>query len=285
MAYYFMIENRKKNEKSNFEAIDISKSPAFLRFSNFNGNKYSLEDIDAFTIHFENEKELITHLFKGGIISMQDTRKPMSIRQKKHNEYRKVPYGFLYQKDIEYFMEPKKLISKIMDKLYTGDYEFLQALGDRYENSKICGVTASEVKLYATDAKVNQYSEKYLYAEDENRDTLVARLVKLIIYDHYAGNKIVYKKDKDGKYIVKSKGLHDLILFVNNYESKEKTNEKVSSKSEETTPSELTYYESLFEIDSKTEETDEHEESKCKKRVLTKDNQIEGQYNLFDLMN
>jgi len=289
MAYYFMVEKRDRTNKRNYVAIDVSKSPCFSRLSNLKENRFKLQELDYFTMMFNNEEELRRHLFKEGLINMEDSRRPLSIRNKINGEYEKVRYDFLYQKDLEYIVDPNKLIKRIEDKLYEEDFTFLADLANNYVNHRYCGWTAFDVRLHASDSIRNNYSKCYLYREDENRDNLIKRMIKLIIYKSYRGRKgfIFYKTDESGKPIVNYLELHKLLAFINNYERKERQKISEDENSKTNNFEGLEYEQTIFDIASNEEQKSEYTEdiitskNEVKKRILSKDSQIDGQYSLF----
>lgn len=253
MAYYLMVEIKGKG-RSIYEAIDISDSPCFTRFSIHKGNMYELQELDYFTMMFNNRKELLTHLVKNGFIDMKTSRKPISIRRKSNDDFIRVPYDFLYQDSLEYIVEPKRVIQEIENKLYQEDYEYLADLANCYVKDRLCGSTAFEVRNYASSGVKNRnsYSIRYLYDRDENRDMLVTRLIKLIIYKHIQcrNGNILYQKDKTGKLVIDYRRLHDLVACMIHLEKnkKKKVNSDLLESQNTSEYSECEYDESIFDI-------------------------------------
>ena len=54
MAYYLTIEKK----KGYYVPLEITKSKYFSRLSNLKGNGSTLQEIDMFTMMFDNEKQL-----------------------------------------------------------------------------------------------------------------------------------------------------------------------------------------------------------------------------------
>ena len=251
MAYYFMVEER----KGQYSPLDITKSARFTRKSRLKGMGCEIKEIDLFTSSFNHEKELREHLILNGILSIENASKNLSVRIKKGDKYKKVMYDFLYQKDIQYLVDPKLLIKRINNKLLIQDYGFISEFASHFANDYGCSSTALEVLKYAKDSIRMGDTYKHFYDRDENGDMELTRLIKLIIFDNF--------QRKDGKIVYTGKinnlNLHRVIAFVNNYDKKVE-NEKKS-------------IDDLSLPETKTS---------TKKKVLKKDKQVPGQLNLFD---
>lgn len=251
MAYYFMVEEK----KGKYSPLDITKSACFSRESRLKGMGCEIKEIDLFTASFNHEKELREHLILNGILTPENVSKNLSIRIKKGDKYKKVMYDFLYQKDIQYLVDPKLLIKRINNKLFIQDYGFISEFASHFANDYGCSSTALEVLRYAKDSIRMGDTNKHFYDRDENGDMELARLTKLIIYDKF--------QRKDGRIIYTGKvnnlNLHRVIAFVNNYDKKIENENKITE--------ELSLSETKIS---------------SKKRVLKKDKQIPGQLNLFD---
>ena len=173
MSYYFMVQTK----KGEYIPLDITKSKCFARMSNSKGMNCTLNEIDIFTTMFFDENELRETLVKEGILPLEYAYKELSIRRKEKGKYIKVMYDFLYQKDIEYLMNPKKIINKINHKLYEDDFRFIQELTNHFYKYRDCSSTLPEVRDY-TNISI-QYGQKDLRfnKRDENGDNiLVGRL-------------------------------------------------------------------------------------------------------------
>ena len=215
MAYYFMVEKK----KGQYIPLDITKSKCFSRTSNLKGIGAKLQEIDLFTMMFYNEKELRDLLLKEGILSLELYDKPLSIRFKKNEKYNKVMYDFLYQKDIEYVMEPRKIIKRINDKLLNEDFRFVEKIANNYLKYHECSSTAADVRAYANDSIIYGRRSRYFDTElDEYGDNVLIRMLKLLIYDYYQypNGKVEYRSTFAKKY----RNLHSIIAFVNNYDKK-----------------------------------------------------------------
>ena len=99
MAYYFMLENK----KGSWEKLNIPNSKYFRKISRYKQySACSLEEIDYFTMMFDDEEELRMSLLKEGILTPDNINKPLSIRLPRRDTFKKVMYDFLYQKDLIY---------------------------------------------------------------------------------------------------------------------------------------------------------------------------------------
>lgn len=212
MAYYFMVQNK----KGEFIPLDITKSKCFTRLSNSRGMNCTLNEIDIFTTMFFDENELRKTLVEEGILPLQYAYKELSIRRLNKGKYIKVMYDFLYQKDIEYLMDPARIINKINGKLQNGDFRFIQELTNHYFKYRDCSSTLPEVRDYINMSIMLGQKDLRFNKRDENNDNVLIRMLKLLIYE--------YIQDRNGKvrYTNKIKylNLHSMIAFTNNYENK-----------------------------------------------------------------
>ena len=255
MAYYFMVEGK----KGKHIPIEIGNSKYFQdKIRKYKkAFAYSLQEIDKFTMMFDNEIELRERLCEEGILPFHLFEKPISIRNLNKNEYNKVPYDFLYQKDIEYIMEPERLIEKIMRSFYEGDLLLIKKITSRFSEEYRCKTTVSEVRQHIEYSIRENRLSRHFNELDENNDKLLPRLLKLIILENYDNKqgKVVYKDT------VNYRNLHILIALVNYHEeTKNKQNEQKEIRIEKTKESS-----SVIEI-KKEEQT---KNTQVKKRTLT----------------
>ena len=212
MAYYFTVEIKKGNNIP----LEIKNSIYFqtIQRKYTKDCAYSLQEIDSFTMMFDNELELRERLVEEGILPFELFKKPLSIRFYKNNMYKKIPYDFLYQEDIEYIMEPDRLISLIMKRYYQNEFIFIRKLSSHFSEVYECSTTAKEV-VRLSEASIFQ-GQRHIGLEelDRNGDMPVSRMLKLLILTHYEkpNGMIEYKEQ------VNYRNLHDLIAFVNNYD-------------------------------------------------------------------
>ena len=249
MAYYMTIQKK----KGEYSPIDITKSKYFMRTSKFKGMGMSLEEVDLFTMMFNDEKELRKALIDENMLDSKYIESPLSIRLLRNNKYHKVMYDFLYQKDMEYVLEPKFIIKRIDDKLTDNDFRFVNAFANNYMNFHECLSTAPEVREFANQSIRNGIKSDYFNKLDENNDNPLVRMAKLLIYKYYQNTygKITYSNE------IIYRNLHSIIAFINNYD------QKYSSEIDKNQIS-------LFEVNN------------TKKKVLKKDRQIDGQFSLFE---
>ena len=252
MAYYLTLDRRGKEPI----LLDIDKSKYFSRISRYKGNKASIEEMDVFTMMFSNEQELRKALILEEIIPLNEWDKPISIRRKNGDKFDKVMYDILYQKDLEYFMNPEKLIARINNKLLTYDFTFIDEYVKYFRNFRDCSSTLPEVRN-ANNESIRTGMRSQLFdidiLEGTSNDNLLVRMTKLLIYKYYQTNNgnIIYKDE------IKYLNFHRVLAFVNNYDNKDKS------------------YEVANQMYIPFEDT--------KKRIKKKSNhEIEGQSSLFD---
>ena len=251
MAYYLTLEK----EKGKFTPLDITKSKYFTRTSNLKGNRCTLAEVDAFTMMFNDERELRGALYREGFTDIQNAGKALTIRILRNNKYHKVMYDLLYQKDLEYIGNPQKIIDLINDKLQIGDYRFVERYANTFFNFYDCKSTGPEVREFATstirDGKISSHFNEL----DENLDNPLTRMTKLLIYDYYQApsGRVEYKNT------VKYRNLHLILAFINYYNKK--------------------YQEELCEL-KENEGQQSLFDVKTKKKI--KKDHIDGQINLFN---
>lgn len=214
MAYYLMVEKK----RGIYQPINI-KNSKYYQPKNNKFNKpcaHSLQEIDEFTMMFNDEIELRERLVEEGILPFSLFEKPLSIRHPKKEQYIKVPHDFLYQKDIEYVIDPTRLISLVMERYYQNDFIFIKKLASYFSEVYECSTTAPEVARLAEASLYQGRRHPGLEEIDRNSDAMVARMLKLLILKHYEqpDGKIKYKNE------VNYRNLHDLIAFINNYDKK-----------------------------------------------------------------
>lgn len=230
MAYYFMSEV----SKGKYRPINISNSKYFQEL-NRKFNKpcaYTLEEIDKFTMMFEDEIELRERLVEEGVLPFSLFEKPLSIRYLQKDEYKKVPYEFLYQEDIEYIMEPSRLVEKIMRKFYGHDFLLIKKIVSRFDGDHYCQSTLPEVRQHLEASIREEQINKHFFDVDENNNQLLPRLLKLLILESYStkNGKVIYR-DK-----VRYRNLHTLIALINYYDKEDEIIEESTFKTNEETP-------------------------------------------------
>lgn len=227
MAYYLTFEKKRQE----YIPLDITKSSCFTRLSRLKGMGSEINEIDMFTTSFNHEQELRLHLLSNGILNPEYADKKLSVRKKEHDDYKKVMYDILYQKDLIYLADPSRIIRRINNKLATNDFEFICEYAAHFSKDYGCSSTAFDVLRYARDSIRMDAPYKHFYDRDENGDMELTRLTKLLIYDHY--------KCRNGQTVYTGKinnlNLHRVIAFVNNYDKKvaeEKIKSEIEKKNE-----------------------------------------------------
>lgn len=213
MAYYFMLENK----KGSWEKLNIPNSKYFRKSSRYKQyGACSLEEIDYFTMMFDDEEELRMSLLKEGILTPDNINKPLSIRLPRRDTFKKVMYDFLYQKDLIYIADPKRIIDKINDFNHQNNFHFLEKFATNYQDFHECNSSASELKMASIYSKKNNTRSKYLNTLDNEGHTLPERVAYLLLYEHreLSSCDIIYYPK------IKYANLHSLVAFINHYEKK-----------------------------------------------------------------
>lgn len=276
MAYYFMVESK----KGEYQPLNISKSKFFQVTPKFNKPcAYTLQEIDMFTMMFNDEQELRNTLVLEEILPVSLSTRQLSSRSLLKGKYNKVPHDFLYQKDIEFIADPTRVVDLIMKRYHQDDFLFIKKLANNFSSFYECSSTAPEVRQLAEKSIREGHRSHHLDEVDKNGDKLVARLVKLLILEHYekSTGEIEYK-DK-----VNYRNLHAIIAFINNYD-------KESNKKEETQTTSFKPETAKLKKQTSSEETPKansqstlkstiHVKTRSKKK---KNYNIEGQISLFD---
>ena len=218
MAYYLTVEKK----KGKFVPLNISLASCFSRLSKLKEDRATLYEIDCFTSQFKDEGELRLLLAQEEILDVNDLSRGLSIRRLENGKYIKVRHGLLFQRDIDYILSPEKLIERINDKLLSGDFRFVERYAYNYAEYRDCRSTAHEVSVYIGDSIRFGERSKYLDKRDENGDTPLVRMTKLLIYEYYqALNGRIFYQDK-----VKYRNLHSIIAFTNNYDDTHADNQE-----------------------------------------------------------
>jgi hypothetical protein len=246
-----------EKKKGQFQTLNID--PIFNDWYKKKYSKigaYSLEELDSFTMQFDDEIELRKVLLDYDVVKIENITKPLSIRCLNKGQYSKVPYNFLYQKDMELVLDPTNLVELIVKRYYANDFLFIKKFSECFVNYHECAVTAHEVARYADLAIRYDTGNKYLSELDRNGNDMVQRLVKLLLfeYEELPNGYINYKSK------LKYRNLHTMIAFINNYDMKH----------------------GIVESKGKILLEDIVPCLKPKTRTRVKDDELEGQISLFD---
>ena len=181
--------------------------------------KYSLLSIDLFTSQFESEQELKEHLVTYGILEYQYLNNPLVIRYYSSKKERK-NFSPLYVED-QYYFDIETILNIITNRFLNKDFKFLKALAIRFLNFNECSTTAGELFAAISETEKTGQISNAFKRRDENGDTLIERLPKLLIYKQkntYGVTKYKFK-DKNGK---NWRTFHLLIEFIRDYEANER---------------------------------------------------------------
>ena len=196
MAYYFMISN-----KEGYKSIDLNIHPCFNRISKFNGDKYSLEEIDNFTSSFANELALRESLWYNWLLNENEVFKQIFILYKDKGYFKRVKYNLVFQ-DASKYLNPVflnyMLKSLFQDNCFVN--RFLSYYGNSIVNSDIvCAIR--EYTFGNPELDIYNLIDEFLNREIYNR-------------------KYNYKTMSYEYLSIKYKPLHDLAMFVYNYVEK-----------------------------------------------------------------
>jgi len=265
MAYYFMVEKK----KGDYLPLEISDSNLFTEKRKYvKPHAYTLQEIDKFTMMFNNEVELRNYLISEGILNLELATKPLSTRWVSKGKYNKIPYDFLYQRHIEYVMDPTKLVDYILRRYNKNDFVFIKKFAEYFSSTYECSSTASDVRMYAEMAIRDRIGNRYLEERDKNNNNLVERLIKLLLLEHTElPNGFIVYKDK-----INYRNLHNILAFITNYLKKQ--NIQLDIPKEETPK--------VIENKTKSIEEEFVEEQRNKKRIKRKDS-LPGQLSIFDI--
>ena len=185
--------------------------------------KYSLLSIDLFTSQFESEKELKEHLVNCGILEYKYLKRPLVIRYST-NKKEKRNFKPLYMED-QYYFNIDTILNIIRNRYLNKDFNFLKSLAIKFLNFNECGTTAGELLAAISETEKTGQISNAFKRRDENGNTLVERLPKLLIYKHENINGVTKYKinDKIGK---NWRTFHLLIEFIRNYEALEEVLQK-----------------------------------------------------------
>lgn len=232
MAYYLTVKKGK-----DYKLLNVSSLDKFERLSNFKNIGMSLYEVDNFTTKFKDENELKTYLCQNGTLDVDDFLREISIRRRNKNKLEKVRYDVAYMEDVKYFD-----YSYLRDRIVSmqNDSNFIDKLLSHYRNS------------YCNNSIIFLLNSIMLGMTDYDIDigTMLDEFVTKEIFD----TNIV-----TGEAHLKYKSLHDLAMFVRNYDQKYLSKKSSHDK----------------------DDTEKKAKVKVRKRI-SKTDPIEGQYSLFD---
>ena len=218
-----------------------------IKWNNSNQkDSYKLIDIDNFTIDFNDEYDLKEYLIKDGIIELDDYYRRLSINYSFKGKLKKMMYGISYKEDSFYMSEA--IIFYYLKNNCT-NIDLLEKLANHYRNSYIHNVSVNTIINYII-------ANKEGYLSNINIEGVLTEFVKEEIFS-YDPKTRSYKIDNYGNPIIKYKNLHELGMFLSNYNKKDNKVIKPKSKEE------------IKEV--------------VKPKTKVKTNDIEGQMSLFNM--
>lgn len=207
MAYYFAVET----EKNSYLAKNIRDSKLFgSEGRTKKAYECTLNEIDLFTSSFKDEYELKKTLLKEGIITKKDINSNLAIFLLNEQEQRLVSNVILYQENKSLLYNPNKVVEYINKKAQNLDLDFFRQLAEIQEdNSKTKTLITTILSMLEKNLNNNSYNDKV------GDSKITEAIIKLLIFK--------VKKNKNGIDLcsqeVNDEKLHNLIVFINNYES------------------------------------------------------------------
>lgn len=243
MAYYLTIK-----EKNNYKELNISTLSEFKRISKFKGSSYSLEEIDLFTSKFNDEIDLKSKLYQKGIIKKEDLVRKIEVRMKSSGKLVKVQYDLVFKEQLKY-LDIEYLRMKLLS--FSNDNPFLNKLLNHYRNSY------NQEALRQINALINGYKDN-----DIRMDSALNLFFK---------DEIFLTNYDTGVTKIKYKSLHDLAMFIYNYE-KTKEDKQISKEEQK---------KALEQIKKDLIQIQKPKNIEVKKKVRKKREELEGQTSLF----
>ena len=232
MAYYLTIKRGK-----DYKLLNVTSLDRFERLSDFKNIGMSLYEVDKFTTKFKDENDFKMYLCQNGVLDADDFIREISIRRKNKEKLEKVRYDLAYMDDSKYFD-----YSYLRDRIVSmqNNYHFINKLLSYYRNS------------YCNNSMVYLLNSIMLGMTDSSMGIGEA-------LDEFVKKEIFDTNIVNGETHLKYKSLHDLAMFVRNYDRK--------------------YLSKKSSVDK--EDTEKKTKVKVRKRV-NKTDPIEGQCSLFD---
>ncbi len=249
MAYFLTVEK----SRGNYIILPINKFMEIGLFIRDKNSRYkqdgycSLKEIDEFTKNFNDASELREFLVSRGILSVNLIDKKLAIRYNSNGLFKKVMYDLMYQRDIEYLVNPRLLIREIEYRLIKEDYEFLRDLLNHFSHHHRAEAEIAETINYINNLirfkDVLSYHGKereYLTRRDRFGNNEVTRIIKKLMYDNN------YE-------CLNYRNFHDILAFMNNYDDNRNSckEQKIVRKYQEEVLDEE-YQMSMFQEDSPT---------------------------------
>ena len=202
MAYYLMLRDKKE-----YKPIDISDHSFFERTSKHQEDRYSLEELDRLTSQYSDMINFKLDLFDRGYIEERDLKKDVSIRWKTNDGYEKVPYDPVFKDGVKY-LDITYLYYKIQS--LSTDKKFLEKLVSYYHDSYVNNITLHNIR----EGLLGNPEIDIAYQLRRFMDREISK---------YEFNKEKNKWEYKG---IKYRPLHDLAMFVYNYENPPKYTKK-----------------------------------------------------------
>ncbi|MBQ8219358.1 MAG: hypothetical protein IJZ79_06365 [Bacilli bacterium] len=277
MPYYLTVEVS-KGKYLKLPIDKLQEKGLFYRTSRFVSETLcSLEEIDMFTTQFYNEFELRKTLIENGILPTNLANKRLSIRYNSEGEFKKVMYDLLYQKDIEFILEPQRIINMVYQRFMSGEYDFIKKIFNHFKEHHDCSSTAPEILYMINDTLLYNRLNPHFFEKDKNGDEIIIRGLKLLIYVYSEkSGKIKYTNK------IKYRNLHDLIALINDYDLKQQK-EKDSTIFDLVGNNQVDNTNSIKTVIEETEVTEEIEEEIDPDKYIFEDEPVFGKDEVFGI--
>ena len=212
MAYFLQL----KNDNGNYRTLDIEKCDLFqsknITKTYKRSGGYKIQELDRFTMLFDDEQDLKKYLFNAGILPESWLNGKIIIRFIKKDRVKN--YDLLFKEDLAYFYIPNSIVSLVLEKFELGDFKFLNDLARNFYWYRECSSTAAELVNLTELAINNGIVDNGFREYDSNGDNVVSRLIKLLTYKYSqsSNGKITYQEEFNWR------TFHSLINFINSYD-------------------------------------------------------------------
>ena len=187
-----------------------------------NSKANDLESIDNFCMSFNNVEEIKLHLvnvakiqYNEGIINnIPDFKNDLNIRYINNKAIRTLSYGIPFTKDKKYFNYEDYLQNKIISLRH--DPLFLSRLSARFNGSPF---QSKNMALFNRMSYVFKSTRKINNGDDYELIKTIDNFMKKQILK-YDSKTREYKRDDRGNLLYSYRGLHDIAMFVKNYQDR-----------------------------------------------------------------
>ena len=214
MAYYLAVETNPHE----YTALKLKSSKPFGPLEE-NEDPYAcgLEEIEGYTILFENHHTLTKRLASNGILQYRDLFKPLAIFYVNGIEVRKLKGDILYKESADYVYFPSLIYDYILEQGKNRNSHFFRKLSQTLDSSSITRYMATQ--LANIIEKEKQYEKSSLFNRLKSSkpivdDNLIENIANTLLYPFTLGDdgNLVYKNE------VSREKLHEIAAFITEYE-------------------------------------------------------------------